>query len=397
MAPTTPTTKEINDNIIALLEAKLNQTIPLLPKAFLRVLAKTFAAIYIQLWKYAGWIFFQIFIQSASDLDTEINGRILNPLTEWGLLIIGRKPVAAVQAELIIDITVENQVGNLDSGSQLVGDTNGVTYITLTTIPLDAPTKSVTVKAVDDQAGGNGAGVIGNLDDGAIMSFANPLGNVATAAVVTSTSVTGVDGETTVAYKQAILDRFQKTPQGGALADYVIWGKEAAGIVNIFPYTSDCPGQVDVFAEADTTIDPDGIPTTAQLEDVLAKIEFDLAGLATRRPAGAQVNTFAITRTPFDITVSGITNVDNLAQVESDIVTAVTEYFLERGPFIIGLNVPPRRDIISRSSVSGVVDDIVSAAGGVFIGVVVKQGAFIIDQFPLGIGEKSKALSVVFI
>jgi len=159
MALTTPTTQEINDNLIAQLESTLAQTIPLLPKSFLRVLAKVLAAVFITLWKYAGFIFLQIFIATASDSSTDINGQAVNPLTNWGRLILDRDRTAAVQAELLIDIIVENQIGNLLSGSQLVGATNGVTYITLSTIPLDAPTKQVTVRAVSDQAGGNGAGI----------------------------------------------------------------------------------------------------------------------------------------------------------------------------------------------------------------------------------------------
>lgn len=397
MAPTTPTTKEINDDIIARLESKLNQTIPLLPKSFIRVFVKTFAAIFIIIYKYAGWSSLQQFVQSASDLDTDINGKTINPLTQWGRLVIDSDPVAAIQAELIITVTVENQIGNLNSNSQLVGGINGVTYITLTTIPLDAPTKQVTVKAVDDQAGGNGAGIIGNLDDGSTISFANPLPNVATNAVVSSTLVVGVDAESTESYRTRIENRWRQQPQGGAYADYVVWGKEAAGIVNIFPYTSDCPGQVDLYAEADTTLDPDGIPTVAQLEDVLSRVELDQAGRATRRPAGALVNSFAIIRTGFDTTVSGISDVENLAQVEIDITQAVSDYFLQRGPFIIGLDVPPRRDIISRSSISGQVEDIISAAGGLFTAVVIKQGITTYEQYALSVGELSKSLSVSFI
>ena len=397
MAPSTPSTKDINDNIIAQLQASLNQTIPLLPKAFLRVFSKVFAAVYITIYKYAGFMFLQEFIQTATDDETEINGQIVKPLTFWGRLILNEDRTPAIQAELTIDIIVTNQVGNLNSGSQLIGETNGITYLTLTTIALDAPTKQVDVRAASDQAGGNGAGAIGNLADGSTISFANPLPNVARDASVNTTVTVGVDAETVDAYRLRIINRFQQRPQGGAFADYVTWGLPAIGIVNIFPYTSDCPGQVDVYCEANTVIDPDGIPTTGQLQAVKDLIELDVSGLATHRPVGALANTFVITRTPFDITVSGISNVDNLATVESDITAALTEFFLSRGPFIIGLNVPPRRDIITSSNVSGVVEDIVSAAGGVFIDAVTKQGVDLVETYALQIGEKAKALSVSFI
>jgi hypothetical protein len=129
MSLTTVTTKEISDNIIAQLEAFLNQTIPPLPKSFMRVLAKALAAVFVLLFKYGGCMFLQFFVQTATDKDTEVLGEIINPLRFWGRLFGVGDPVAATNAELLIDITVMLEVGSLPSGSQLVGAINGVTYI----------------------------------------------------------------------------------------------------------------------------------------------------------------------------------------------------------------------------------------------------------------------------
>ncbi len=257
---------------------------------------------------------------------------------------------------------------------------------------LDAPTVQATARAVADQAEGGGEGIIGNLDPGATISFANPLANVARSTTVVSQVVTGANAESPEAYRQRVIDRFQKRPQGGAYSDYEIWGEEVAGIVNVYPYTSDCPGQVDVYAEAtvESSGDPDGIPTPAQLQDVLDSIIFDQNGLASRRPANALTNTFPITRLGFDVVVSALT-VDNLAEVQEDITAAVEEYFLGRGPYIIGLTLPPRVDRITRTGVDGVIDDIVSAAGGIFGGATISLAGIQTDAYTLGIGEKSKA------
>ncbi len=398
MSLMTPTTKEISDNIIAQLEASLNQSIPLLPKSFLRVLAKTLGGVFILLYKYAGFMFLQEFVSRASISETMINGKIVRPLVEWGRLIGIGDPVAATRAELLIDVTVEVQTGTLPTGSQLVNADNGVTYITLGAVILSAPTVQATVRAVADQAGGGGQGAIGNLDAGAILSFANPLANVARNTTVVSQVVTGANGESTEAYRQRIVDRFQKRPQGGAYADYEQWGEEPAGILRVYPYTSDCPGQVDVFVEAtvESSGDPDGIPTAAQLQAVLDSIFLDLNGLNTRRPANALVNSFPITRTGFDVVMSGLI-VDNLAQVQTDITTALEEYFFDREPFIVGLSIPPRTDRITSSAVGGVVDDIVSAAGGIFTSATVTQNTVPVVTFSLGIGEKAKASSVTFL
>jgi len=401
MSLLTPTTKEISDNIIAQLEASLNQTIPLLPKSFMRVLAKTLAGVFILLYKYGGFMFLQIFVQTASMNETVVNGKTIIPLIEWGRLIGIGDPVAATNAELQIDITVENQTGSLPSGTQLINADNGVTYITLGVVLLNAPTVSVVILAASDQSGGGGAGAIGNLDPGAIVSFANPLANVARDAVVTIQAVTGADGESNEAYRQRVIDRFQKLPQGGAYADYEIWGEEAAGIINVYPYTSDNPGQVDVYCEAtpESSGDPDGIPTTAQLEAVLALINEDENGLASRRPANALVNTFAITRVGFDCTVHGLV-VDNLATVQASIETAITEFFLDAEPFIDGLTIPPRLDRITRAALIGLVEDIVTAANGTFTTVIFVETTLAgsLELYVLQQGEKAKlATLVVFV
>lgn len=397
MSLTTPTTSEINSNIIAQLESSLNQTIPLLPKSFLRVLAKVISGVFVILYKYGGFMFLQMFVQTAADTDTTVNGKIFNPLTEWGRLIGIGDPVSATNAELLIDITVENQVGILPSGTQLVNSGNGVTYITIGAVSLNAPTVQATIRAAFDQQGGRGAGTIGNLDPGAVVSFANPLANISRNASVVSQVVTGADAETTDAYRQRVIDRFQKQPSGGALADYELWSEEVAGVINAYPYTSANPGQVEVYVEATVASSgsADGIPTGAQLQAVLDSINKDLNGQATRRPANALANTFAITRTDFTVEITGLV-VDNLAQVQTDITAAVTEYFTDREPFIDGLSILPRRDRITDSAIGGVVDDIVSAAGGVFTDSIVKESGTPFSIRTLGIGEKAKTSSVTY-
>ena len=399
MSLTTPTTQELSDNIIAQLEASFNQTIPLLPKAFNRVLAKVLGGVFILLFKYGGFIFLQMFVQSATIKDTTIFGIVISPLKFWGRLIGVGDPTAGTNAELLIDITVTNQTGSLPSGSQLVSALNGFTYITLGSVLLDAATVQATIKAVADQAGGNGTGAAGNLDPADIVSFANPLPNVARDTVVVSQTVTGADPESTEAYRQRIIDRFQKRPQGGAYADYEEWAEEAAGIIRAYPYTGQ-PGEVDVYTEAtvESSGNADGIPTGAQLNAVLNLINFDENGVPNRRNANAFVNSLPITRTAFDITVTGIAGVGDLAQVQTDITTGMTEYFLSTEPFIPGLSILPRNDQITRTRVSAIVEDIVTAAGGTFTAAnfFLEGSTSSISIFILGEGEKAKAANVSF-
>lgn len=399
MSLQTPTTQDISDNIIAQLEATLNQTIPLLPKSFMRVLAKVLAGVFVLLYKYGGFIFLQMFVQTASIATTTINGKTVSPLLSWGRLIGAIDPTPAVPAELLIEVSVTNQVGNLDSGSQLLNSDNGVTYITIGTVALSSPTVQVNIRAAGDQTGGNGAGSIGNLSPSDIVSFANPLANVARDAVVLSQVTTGADSESTDLYRQRVIDLFQKRPQGGAYSDYEVWGEEVTGIVNCYPYTGNYPGQVDVYVEATVASsgDPDGIPTTAQLQAVLDNINLDSSGLATRRPANALVNTLPITRSGFYVDVLGLA-ADDLATVQATIQTAVTNYFLNAEPYIDGLTLPPRRDRLTQSALIGLVNDIVSAVNGTFSTVTFQTVAaptYDITLYILGQGEKAKLQSAV--
>jgi uncharacterized phage protein gp47/JayE len=399
MSLITPTTEAIYLNIVASLEASFNQTIPLLPKSFLRVLAKTLAGVYITLYKFGGYTHLQQFVKTATMDETVINGVLVSPLKFWGELVGLPEPDPATNAQLLLDVTVENQVGFLNQGEQLIGKTNGFTYINLATVALDAPTVQITVKAVDDEQDNGGKGVAGNLDAGQVVSFANPIDNVARDTTVNSQVVTAADAQTEASYRQAILDRFQKRPQGGAYADYELWGEEVEGIINVYPYTG-LPGQVDVYSEATVASsgNADGIPTAAQLQAVYDSIQVDENGLASRRNANAFVNSLPITRTGFDVAVSGIDGVNDLAQVQADITTGITNYFLSVEPFIPGLSVLPRKDIATRTRISAIAEDIVTAAGGTFTGAefFLEGTPTSLPLYVVGEGEKTKMSSILF-
>src|SRR4051812_24803814 len=185
MALVTPTTQQVASNIIGQIEAAISQTIPLLPKSFSRVLAKVLAAVYIVLYKYAGFSLLQQFVSTASFEETEVNGQIIRPLVEWGRLVSVGDPLAATQAQLTLSVTVLNQVGSLPGGTQLLYAPTGVVYLTAAAVPLSAATVTVTAIASSDQDNGDGSGTIGNLEPGQILQFASSPPNVATNATVT--------------------------------------------------------------------------------------------------------------------------------------------------------------------------------------------------------------------
>lgn len=394
-APQTPTTKQVSDNIVAQVSAQLAQSVPFFPKSFIRVMAQALAGVIIVLYKYAGFIWLQLFVRTASDAETTINGRIVRPLREWGALVGIDEPKSASQAEMTVSVVVTNQMGFLRSGAQLIFTPTGVTYLVTGDVMLNAPTVTAVVRASGDQQGGDGAGTIGNLPNGSQLQFANPLPNIGRIATVSGQTVTGADAEDVEVYRQRVLDRFQKRPQGGAYADYEQWGEEAAGVLNVYPYTSECPGQVDIYVESAT--EPDGIPTSAQIQAALDLIELDQSGLASRRPIGALVNGFPISRLAFDVRVLGLSVPGDLATVRDQIESALTGYFLSREPYIVGLSVGVRTDRITATAIGGVVDDVVGAVGGVFTTLQVTRNGADASVHILGVGEKAKLGALTYV
>ena len=392
MSRETPTTQQINDNLIAQLEASLNQAVPLLPKSFLRVLARTLSGVFIILYKYVGFMLLQQFVRHASFKETNINGILVTPLIEWGALVGVGDPTRATAAELKVTVYVEKQSGSLPPGTQLVQAATRQTYVTAATVELNAPTVDVLVRATE------GSGSAGNLQPGAILSFANPLANVARDAIVVSQEISGADAEGERAYRQRVLDRFQKRPQGGAYSDYEQWGEETPGVLNIYPYTGERPGTVDIYVEAtpESSGSRDGIPTAAQLLAVRQRINQDTTGLASRRPANALVNTYPITRLDFAVNIYGL-QVDYAADVKTQITQALQTYFFNREPFIIGLSALPRQDRVTRSALGGVVDAIVGSRGGIFSNVTLTLDGFPIELYTLNVGEKAKISGVNFL
>lgn len=378
----------ITATIISQIEAQTGQT--LVARAFSRLLAKALAGVFVLLYKYSGWATLQTFVRTAGFAPVTINGVTLRPLVEWGRLAGVSDPTAATACELTVDFTVLNQTGSLPAGTQLVGPSNGVTYVLLTGVTLNAATVTGTVRAVADQAGGGGVGAQGNLEPGDELSFASPPANVDRVAVVASQTVTGADAESADDYRARVLDRFQKRPQGGAYADYEAWAEEVAGISRAYPYAG-APGQVVVYVEATVASsgDPDGIPTNAQLAAVAASIELDDDGLATRRPIGALVTVQPISRRPFDVTIEGL-QADDVPSTLAEAEAALSLWFSTREPFIEGLSLPPRRDRITAGAVGGVVADTVESRGGTYTGVVLSSFGAPLDYYELAAGELAK-------
>jgi uncharacterized phage protein gp47/JayE len=304
---------------------------------------------------------------------------------------------------MTIQVVINNPTGTLAANTAYFNEDNGFTYLTQSDVALVGSSVSVDIKAASGPDTVNGKGEAGNLQVGReTVSLVTPDSRVETVSLVTALNVDAVDAETTDSYRSRIITLFRNQPQGGALIDYVVWGIEPTDIVNIYPYTGD-PGIVNVYSEAEITpTNPDGIPNSTQLDEVKDSIEQDDAGLASRRPTNAFVNSYAITRSAYNVTIIRLSVTGSsatLSELRTKIEEALTTYFLSREPYINGVATGRRRDRITDSAVRGVVQDTVDAYDAAFEALTVDKvgGASGLYADSLGEGEKAKLGSVIWL
>jgi len=369
---------EIDANIIAQLQISLGQQIPIFPKSFIRVLARVLAGVFVILNKYADYICLQLFVATASMAETEILGNRISPLKEWGRMIGAGDPYAATAASATVRVLVIAAGGDpIPAGTQLVNPLTQLIYITKTTLFLGVPgayTLNVDCTTL---------GTIGAVAVGAKLSFLTPPVQVYSETDVTVSLGAGTDAETEGAYRKRITDYFQRRPQGGAAADYYLWGMTVAGVRNIYPYTGAVPGTVDVYVEG---TGEDRYPSINALAGVSMAV-----GSTLRKPINAQPIIKPITIQDFTVSVS-LTE-DGL---RPEITDAIENYFLDREPFLEGVSSGIRRDRVYVNSLSGIVQDICDLYGASFGRVVMRRNGSSTAVYALAEGELVRCLAVSY-
>jgi len=367
MALNTPTISQIAANVVGDIEAKLGQAVPLLQKAVFRVMGAAYAGIWTLLYKQGSWLYNQTFPQLASEKYLELLGENKRVI---------RSPGVPWAGTMTVVVTTD---GTLYAGSQLIDNQSGVIYLVTTSTSVTTPSHVVPIKATT-------LGEISALQVGQIIDFVAPLGFVDSEVTIASTTTDAADQEDLEDYRARVIDAYQKQPQGGALADYEKWAEETPDVVNAYPYSGSLPSEVDVYIEVGDTVD--GIPTAPQLAEALSYILYDpITGIADRAPVSDEVTTIAIARTGFNVDITGLS--PDTPEVRSAVSTSLTNYFLGRAPYILGLSVQ-KVDVITSTSANAAAEGAASALGSTFTAFALKEGATPITSRTLGEGEKSK-------
>jgi len=391
------TIEEIRDLIINAIQSKFNIVFRLLSKSFIFTLATVLAGVFVTCYKQIGWVFLQLFPESAYWKTVIALGIPIRPLVKWGVLIGVGEPRQGTQwrGNLIVPTSGS---GILIAGTQLKSDVTGSLYITEESVPIEGSTITVPAVCAD-------IGTAGNLESDDKLDFASPLGNVQKTATVGTVTAYGRDSETETEYRARVVRRFRSPPLGGSLSDYQIWSCDVPGVLNAYPYSDpNSAAGVLVFVAGIPVQFQHRIPTGDLLRQVGEACTYDpVTGRQNRKPVtavldpafdGSYDNIRSITRKTYTVRVSGMVGVSVL-DFGNVAKPAVENYFLEREPYIRGLSDDNNKlNAVSKNNVTSVVDQICLSLKAEFDSVVLERNGAVIASDTLGMGELAELLQL---
>ena len=385
------TIAEIRDLLFNSFQEKFNKTFRILPKSFIRIICTVFAAVYVTLYKQIGWLFLQLFPETAYWGEVNILGISVRPLVKWGILIGVGEPRSGSQWKGVITVNVTHSGAPLVAGTQLKSDITGMLYITEESVTLENETEAIPVICAEN-------GIGGNLETGDVLSFVNPLGIVERTAPVSEVIKYGSENETETEYRARVVSRFRSPPMGGALSDYRRWASDVSGVLNTYPCKDiETPSGIFIYVAGSPSIFSDRVPTPDLLRQVGRACTYDPeTGIANRKPLTAiidpafnesYVNIKPVEIERFDVYIDGISGVPT-SDFGAAVKTSIENYFLNREPYIRGLSDDNNKtNIVSRNNVMSIIDQNITTIKAEFGNVIMKHNGVNTASFTLNIGK----------
>jgi len=372
--PTIPTSLEIQARIDAAIQSAIGQTVPLLPKSFIRVLAKAIALIDVAIYRAVLWVYAQIFPDKADYASLVLLGKLVGIDPTPSIAWVGTATVPGVTGEsVLVGTNFRSATGivyQVTTGATIAG---GVASVTLTSL----------VK-----------GEQGGIANGEILQILSPDVNLTGTATITATITDAADEEEEDHFRVRVSNRYKKRYTGGSPADYEGWGLETPHFIWVAPYAGDTPNAITVYGEVDN--ETDGIPTSAQLVTLLSYLTYDPdTGIRSRRPLGDEITCLPITRKIFDFTIS-IKSAN--ATTKANIETALSDYLSELEPYNEGVTLE-RNDALTDTGASAAANDIAREAAATIIALFVYEHSTggVISSYTFYGGEKPKLGTVTWI
>ena len=322
---TIPTIAEIRAQIIADIEGRIGTTVPLAPKAFIRVLATALAGALSLLYRVAAWVYKQIFPQTADDQALLLQGE------RYGII-----RTAAVKAQLTATATGDD--GTIIPVGTLGVHADGQVYSLTVAAEIAAGTATISIEALL-------AGDAGNREPADTLTIASPIAGLDAEFTIVSTVTTGEDQEAIEDYRTRVMERMANHPQGGAAPDYVGWAREVAGIVKAFAFRTGA-GYVTVYPLQAIT-GTDRIPDAPKIAEVEAYV-----GADERRPLCANVVGGTMTELDVDVEITDL--LPNDAATKAAIEADIEAYLYAAYPRQY-IDEPAPTDIVSVAAIWGIV------------------------------------------
>jgi hypothetical protein len=231
---------------------------------------------------------------------------------------------------------------------------------------MTATTDTITVRALE-------SGVGSRLAIGDTLTSTAPIINVDGGATVAAENVVPNDAESIEDYRKVVEQSFQLEPQGGSVADFRLWGLDASGVKQIYPYTAtNQPAEVNVFVEATVADSTDGMgtPTSTILADVDAAIAADPVTSLGRRPMGVfKVNTLPVVANKVSVKITGFLGLTPAK--EATLLQGLTEAIAKVRPFIAGADIlASRNDALGTNNLINII--LSTLPGSSFLSVEMK-------------------------
>lgn len=381
MAWNIPSTITTAQQIRANIESRINQTSPLLDRAFIRVLSVVLSFVITGLYKFAAERAKQNLVLTATGVDLE---RLGNDRST---------PIKDAESAVVTATLPATDGTIIPVGASFTAAVNGLRYFNNASATAVAGIATLTLTA-------ELTGAAGNLAISDTLTIGAQISGATTVATVTAIVTTGVDKEDQEVYRARVLTVYRAKTGGANSADYRIWSEAVDGVKRAYPYAGGPLDQVTpqppertVYIESTTDINIDGIPTQAVLDAVRAAIITDPETGFERQPLGLTNDTLfvePITRLSIFIQIQNLSvDVSKLAQAQSDIDSALDLYFSKVVMFVSGLDfVDDKNDVITVASIGGVVDDALKQTGGSITSVAFGFDASFIElRYTLQPGE----------
>lgn len=310
---TRPTLAEVDAQIQSDISSRLPGAFTLLRRSILRVLARAVSGVAHLLYGNIEFNKDQLFVTSADEEYLSLHGG------EYGI-----PQTAATKAigQVIISGTEGYTVPIL---SELESATGEVYLLdALAEISGGIATVAVTAKV---------AGVDGNQDGGAALSFVSPIPGIDTTATVGDEGISGgTDIETPDSYRTRILERKRRAPHGGADFDYEDWMKSIPGVTRAWaiPLYQGI-GTIGCAFVRDN--DEDLIPSSSEIEtvrDYIISHEDPITGKTIGIPVTAEPGLYMIVLSKLSVNLT-VYIYPNTAAVRLEVESLVAELIKQSG------------------------------------------------------------------